>query len=418
MVGEGAVTIRYREMRLAADRVVYNEVTREVVADGNVVLDSGPDRIQGEHLELNIETRVGFFERAQGFLQTYYFTGERLEKRGPDHYFLQRRLVHDLRGGPARLELPRHVDRLTVDEYLTRLEPDPADQEAARAVVPLRGLPDQARPLHRPADPDGQGHERPTVSRWATRSTGRRATTSTRPSGFDYLAKTGWGASGEMRYLLAPRTQGVVTAYYQRNTATDGVRWTLADPQLPGAAPRAARGRSTPSSRATGSSSGRRASTIEERSSTTSSFFINRNWAFLELRPLGPLRGEPARGERTTLTRFPELRIDRTSTRLFGTGIFLKVAASGAVLERDLSTSTISTTRLHLAPEVTWPLSIGSVARVVPDAPATRLTDYSENLEGEQETRALPYFKIGLEGPRPYRIWDLSPGGASRSSST
>ena len=66
IVGEGTVVVRYQELRLAADRAVYNEATQDVVADGNVVLDSGPDRLQGEHLELNLGTRVGFIERAQG----------------------------------------------------------------------------------------------------------------------------------------------------------------------------------------------------------------------------------------------------------------------------------------------------------------------------------------------------------------
>ena len=60
VTGEGAVTIRHRDMRLVADRVVYHELTKDVVADGNVVLDSGTDRLQGDHLELNLETRIGF----------------------------------------------------------------------------------------------------------------------------------------------------------------------------------------------------------------------------------------------------------------------------------------------------------------------------------------------------------------------
>ena len=114
--------------------------------------------------------------------------------------------------------------------------------------------------------------------------------------------------------------------------------------------------------------------------------------------------------KRTTLTRFPELTIARTSTRLFGTDLFLKLTANGVNLKRDDATATVATTRLHVSPEMTWPLSLGSVARIIPSA-GYALTSYSENTLGVEETRALPFFKLGLEGPRPYRIWDLSGGG-------
>jgi hypothetical protein len=104
------------------------------------------------------------------------------------------------------------------------------------------------------------------------------------------------------------------------------------------------------------------------------------------------------------------LQIDRTSTQVFGTDLFLKVVASAVNLKRDDSTTTVETTRTIAAPELTLPVSIGSVARIIPLAGYT-WTNYSENTLGVQETRALPYFRIGLEGPRPYRIWDLSGDG-------
>ena len=79
-------------------------------------------------------------------------------------------------------------------------------------------------------------------------------------------------------------------------------------------------------------------------------------------------------------------------------------------LKRDDTTTTVETTRLHVSPEMTWPLSLGSVARIIPSA-GYALTYYSENTLGVEETRSLPFFKLGLEGPRSYRIWDLSGAG-------
>jgi hypothetical protein len=50
------------------------------------------------------------------------------------------------------------------------------------------------------------------------------------------------------------------------------------------------------------------------------------------------------------------------------------------------------------------------VARFIPAA-GYDLTHYSQDLEGQEEVRGLPYYRIGLEGPRPYRIWDVREGG-------
>jgi LPS-assembly protein len=410
VVGEGAVTIRHREMRLVADRVVYNEQTKGVVADGNVVLDSGADRLQGEHLELNLETRVGFLEHAQGFVQTYYFTGERIEKRGPDHYFLRGGSFTTCEGVMPDWSFHATTTEVTIDEYLHAWNPTLRIKRLPVLYFPYAVFPikrDRSTGLLIPAI-GLRGVDGFTVRNafyWAPRDNFDATL------GVDFLEKTGWGASGEMRYLLAPRTQGVVNAYYLRNTRTDAERWSLAtrnSQELP-LGIHAEIEAFFQSDREFIATQGK---TIEERSSerTTSSFFINRNWSAWNFSLAGRNEISLITEKRTTLTRFPELTIDRTSTRLFGTDLFLKVAASGVVLKRDNTTTELSTTRLHVSPEMTWPVSLGSAARIIPSA-GYAWTRYSENTLGAEETRSIPYFKLALEGPRPYRIWDLSEGG-------
>ena len=325
-------------MRLVADRVVYNEVTREVVADGNVVLDSGAGPAPGRapRVEHRDPRRL---PRARAGLPPDVLLHRRAHREArPRPLLPQRRLLHDLRGGPARLELPRHVDRADRRRVPARLEPDPADQEAAGAVLPLRGLPDQARPLHRPADPDGQASRAPTVSRCATRSTGRRATTSTRPSGSTTWRRPAGGPAARCATCWPRARRGSsppTTCATRRPTPSAG----RSRPATPRSCPSGCTRRSTPSSRATGSSSRRRArrsrsARASARPPRSSSTATGSSWNFdLSGRYEVSLLTE----NRTTLTRFPELTIDRTSTRLFGTDLFLKVAASGAFLERDLT---------------------------------------------------------------------------------
>jgi len=410
VIGEGAVTIRYRDMRLAADRVVYNELAREVVADGNVVLDSGPDRLQGEHLELNLDTRIGFLDHAQGFLQTYYFTGERIEKRGLDNYYLRGGSFTTCEGVLPDWSVHATSTEITIDEYLHAWNPTlrikklpvlyfpyaifPVKRERSTGLlIPMIGL--------RGAD----GIKVRNAFYWAPRDNFDATI------GLDYLQKTGWGASGEMRYLLAPRTQGIINAYYLSNINTDARSWSLAtrnSQELP-LGLHAEIEAFFQSDRQFVSTQG---DTIEARSSerTTSSFFINRNWSAWNFALSGRNEVSLITENRTTLTRFPELTIDRTSTRLFGTDLFFKLGASGVILKRDDTTAAFSTTRLHISPEMTWPLSLGGAARIIPAA-GYALTRYSENTLGVEETRSIPFFKLALEGPRPYRIWDQAAGG-------
>jgi lipopolysaccharide export system protein LptA len=81
VVGEGAVDLTYGDLRLRADRVVIREREKTVIAEGNVILDEKESRLQGEYLELNLDTRTGFMTRGHGFAQDYFFTGERIEKQ-------------------------------------------------------------------------------------------------------------------------------------------------------------------------------------------------------------------------------------------------------------------------------------------------------------------------------------------------
>ncbi len=410
ITGEGAVTVRHRDMRLVADRVVYHGRTKDIVADGNVVFDSGPDRIQGEHLELNLDTRVGFMEHAQGFVQTYYFTGERIEKRGPDRYHLRGGTFTTCEGVLPDWSFHTTSADITIEEYLHAWNPTLRISRVPVLYFPYAVFPvkrERATGLLIPeiSVTGSNGFTLSNFFYWAPRDNFDATI------GLDYMERTGWGASGEMRYLLAPRTQGVIEATYLRDTSAEKQSWSFStrnSHELPWGV-NAEVDAFIQSDREYISETG---DTIEERSSesTRSSFYLNRSWSAWTFSLAGRHEQSLLTDEQTSLTRFPELTIDRTSTRLFGSDLFLKLAASGVRLSEDDGTDVLSTTRLHLAPEMTWPVSIGTVARIIPSA-RYALTSYSENTEGESETRSIPTFKLGLEGPRPYRVWELPEGG-------
>jgi LPS-assembly protein len=112
----GQAEIHYGTYILYADSVDYNSETGDSVADGHVVLNGGPndEHVEANHATYNIRSESGHFEHVVGttgmqmrgkrlILTTenpFAFTGEVVEKTGPDHY-----VVYD--GTITTCELPR-----------------------------------------------------------------------------------------------------------------------------------------------------------------------------------------------------------------------------------------------------------------------------------------------------------------------
>lgn len=410
VIGAGAVTIRHRELRLVADRVVYNELTRDVVADGNVVLDSGTDRLQGEHLELNLGTRTGFLEHAQGFIQTYYFTSERIDKLGLDRYALHGGTFTSCEGVRPDWSIHATSADITVNEYLLAWNPSLWLRRVPvlyfpYGVFPIK--PDRTTglliPMIRFSGTDGFTLRN--AFYWAP-GAAFDATV-----GLDYLERTGWGTSGEMRYLLAPRTRGLISAYHLDDTVAGARRWSFTSRNSQ-ELPLGIQAEVEAFIQSDREFIAREGTTIEERSSesTRTAFYLNRSWSAWNFTFSGRDEESLLTERSTGLTRFPELTVDRTSTRLFGSGLFLKLSSSGVRLNREDTESSFSTTRLHVSPELTWPLSLGSIARVIPTA-GYALTTYNRDTLDSEKTRQVPFYRIALEGPAVYRVWDLSSGG-------
>jgi LPS-assembly protein len=98
----GAAEVHYRSYVLYADEMTYHSDTGEASADGNVVLDGGPydEHIRASHGTYNLRTESGRFFDVNGTVglkvqgsryvlttsSPFVFSGQVVEKRGPDHY--------------------------------------------------------------------------------------------------------------------------------------------------------------------------------------------------------------------------------------------------------------------------------------------------------------------------------------------
>jgi LPS-assembly protein len=100
---EGAVRILYKGMTVQADKVIFYDKTKDVVAEGGVVLTEGEDILRCDRLELNIETKKGTIHQGKLFFKkkNFHVTGSKMEKLGESEY-----RVHDATVTTCDAKLP------------------------------------------------------------------------------------------------------------------------------------------------------------------------------------------------------------------------------------------------------------------------------------------------------------------------
>src|SRR5215510_269480 len=92
---EGYVIAISGNLRIQADRIILNNVTHDMVAEGNVVYDEGSDqRVTARRAEMNLASHKGTFWETTGFTdrtatgEYVFFTADRVVKTGPATYEL------------------------------------------------------------------------------------------------------------------------------------------------------------------------------------------------------------------------------------------------------------------------------------------------------------------------------------------
>lgn len=132
---EGYVIATLADIRLQADRVTFNDATGDMVAEGNVIFDQGPDqRVTARRAEINWTSRKGTFWESTGFTdrtqtgEYVFFTADRVEKTGPLTYEMYNAevtacedVVPKWRFSAKRAEL-RMGDRVTLHNSVFRIK--------------------------------------------------------------------------------------------------------------------------------------------------------------------------------------------------------------------------------------------------------------------------------------------------------
>lgn len=121
VVATGAVDITFTGGFLKADRVKVNRRTNQAWAEGNVLLESGGDRLAGEKLFFNFVSKTGTLQDGRMFVSEshLYVQGESIEKRGEATYRLQNGTVTSCDGDSPDWRIAGREIDLTVDGYGT-----------------------------------------------------------------------------------------------------------------------------------------------------------------------------------------------------------------------------------------------------------------------------------------------------------
>ncbi|HEX9161212.1 MAG TPA: LPS assembly protein LptD [Thermoanaerobaculia bacterium] len=86
---EGDVHIEYQDIKLRANKVTYNPRTKDVNAEGNVIIDQGPTRLTANRAIYNLDSKTGTFFNATGAMEpAMYFSGDEIEKVDEDTYVM------------------------------------------------------------------------------------------------------------------------------------------------------------------------------------------------------------------------------------------------------------------------------------------------------------------------------------------
>ena len=89
-VAEGHVEILYRQARLVADYVEFNEDTGDALAVGNVLYEEGIETISAERAEFNFDSELGVVTKGDLSLEDdQYITGKEIYKTGKETYTIK-----------------------------------------------------------------------------------------------------------------------------------------------------------------------------------------------------------------------------------------------------------------------------------------------------------------------------------------
>lgn len=95
----GKVELQYKDIKLQADRVEVNLTSRVAKAEGNVILDQGPQRLTGDAATYDLEAKTGLLTNATATLdRDFFLRGSEIAKTGLATYEIKDGILTSCQG--------------------------------------------------------------------------------------------------------------------------------------------------------------------------------------------------------------------------------------------------------------------------------------------------------------------------------
>ncbi|MFP3869820.1 MAG: LPS-assembly protein LptD [Syntrophobacteria bacterium] len=115
----GNVHLWSQDRSIKADRMRLDSAAGHAILEGRVRIAQGNDWLEGERAVLDLEKQCGTIEQGRGFLAEnhFYFSGELIEKLGPQSYHLEKASFTTCDGEPPSWHFRARDLKVTVDGY-------------------------------------------------------------------------------------------------------------------------------------------------------------------------------------------------------------------------------------------------------------------------------------------------------------
>ena len=213
LIATGGVDFRYQGLRLRAERARVDIPTNLLTAEGDVILDEGPQRLAGQTLEYDLDTRTGKVTDATAYGEgDYYFSGAEIEKTGDVDYTIEDGIFTSCEQDLPSWSLHTSRAKITLEEYVrlknARLKFKKLPVLYAPYLVwPANTERSSGLLVPKPGFSSRRGYELGTAY---FKTLGRSADTTFL---LDLSTEEYFGFGNETRYRPSERTNGVFRAY-------------------------------------------------------------------------------------------------------------------------------------------------------------------------------------------------------------
>lgn len=425
-VAEGDVEITYRNARLTADYIEFQEKTGEALAIGNVVYEEGVETLTADRAEFNLDTELGTITVGKlSLADDQYFTGKQIIKTGEETYTIKQGTFTACDSGIPAWKFRSSTANVEQDEYI----------QAWNTVgfvkgIPVFYFPYFMYPIKRErqsgflvpdvGNSDYNGFQISSAFFWAINdsqdATFRHTYYDLRGNKFDL----------EYRYKYSAETDGTLQVEYfheDRKDSQSKKRLVFNHRQrLPFAIKGLVNLNLTDNDQFDKDFS----TELDERAETylESDISLTRNFSQHTVKLLFD-RLDDLREESNDRQdqRFPEFSISSQQQQIFGSPLYFRQLSAVSWLKRDGEpTEYLDMTRVDIHPTFSLPINFGSALTVNPEL-ELRETYYSEYYTKEKPTETAETYekvahdatnreyysaRVGVNGPRFQRIFNFA----------